>query len=154
MMNSNHVRSSLADLDFICISTCLCMCFSGLLFQCICILKNGLYSESAQSLACGARDGRLVFAVLCPGTKQGTISEETCWVLPYFLRRLWVKDTHLLQGSEFSHLILQCDRGCYITLPCDQFQSQGKYTPFNSPVHLEPSETCPLNLALIILKGK
>ena len=95
-------------------------------------------SESAQSLACGERDGRLVFAISRLGTAQGTVPEDACSVLPSFLIGLWVKDMHLFQFSEFSHLILQCGRRCSITLPCEQFQRWGKSARFNSPLHLEP----------------
>lgn len=82
----------------------------------------GIDSESARSLACGGRDGRLVFAISRLGAAQGTIPEDACSVLPSFLIGLWVKDMHLFQFSEFSHLILQCGCRCSITLPCEQFQ--------------------------------
>lgn len=114
-------------------------------------LEERIHSESAQSRVCGGRDGRLVFAFSCLRTALGTVSEETCSVLPSFLIRLWVKETYLLQGSEFSHLILQSGHRCYITLPHDQFPNWGKSACFNSPVCLEPSEIYPLNLVLIIL---
>lgn len=139
-MNSSHVRSfSLGNLDFICVSTCLCTCVSGVLYPCICILKNRYTKNLRNPVSVeGGTVGLSAFS--CLRTALGTVSEETYSVLPSFLIRLWVKETYLLQGSEFSHLILQSGHRCYITLPHDQFPSWGKSARFNSLVCLEPSE--------------